>query len=49
MEHTSGLVAPTYFTNPVWAAMQNQQQNQKGKANNVGQDIFTLGLNALKL
>jgi hypothetical protein len=49
MEHTSGLVAPTYYTNPVWTALQQQQQNQKGKANNVGQDIFTLALNALKL
>jgi len=47
MEHASGLVAPTMFTNPVWTAMQGQQQQQQGKANAGGQQILQYGLTAL--
>jgi hypothetical protein len=47
MEHTSGLVAPTYYTNPAWTAMQGQQTQQKGKADSVGQQVLGAGLNML--
>jgi hypothetical protein len=46
MEHTSGLVAPTYYTNPDYTAAQNEQAQQKGKANSVGSSILNSGLNA---
>lgn len=47
MEHTSGLVAPTYYTNPAYTAAQQQQQQQQGKANSIGSSILGTGLSAL--
>ena len=47
MEHTSGLVAPTYYTNPDYTAAQQQKSQQQGKANSIGQGILTTGLSAL--
>ena len=36
MEHTSGLVAPTYYTNPAYTAVQDEQAQQKASAQGKG-------------
>jgi hypothetical protein len=36
MEHTSGLVAPTYMTNPAYTAQQQQQQGKNGTLGGLG-------------
>jgi len=43
MEHTSGLVAPTYMTNPAYA----QQQQGKGQAAGAGMGALGAGLGSM--
>ena len=49
MEHASGLVAPTYYTNPVFTASQNQQQQGKGAVTGIGTGLISVLPQLLKL